>query len=144
LGRSRITGKECDAERPAQWPLVTTGVLAGQSIPSPTFDSLAGPLLGLLGTTQAAMQSEDEIGVQDAEARARREWERTRRSAVTATEYTGRFALAESVAELHRIGGELKPAVKALLMAKDLVRVRRAYATRLAALLAAEPARNGS
>jgi hypothetical protein len=48
-----------------------TGVLAGQSIPSPTFDSLARPLLGLLGKTQAAMQSDDEIGVQDAEALAR-------------------------------------------------------------------------
>jgi len=127
-----------------------TGVLAGQSIPSPTFDSLARPLLGLLGTTQAAMQSEEEVGVQDAEALARQEWERTRRSAEAATEYTGRFALAESVAELHRIGGELQPAIKARLTAKDLERVRRAYATRLAALQApaaapaAEPERNGS
>jgi hypothetical protein len=126
-----------------------TGVLAGQSIPSPTFDSLARPLLGLLGTTQATMQSEDEIGVQDAEALARRDWERTRRSAETATEYTGRFALAESIVELHRVGGELQPAVKAQLTAKDLERVRRAYAMRLGALqapaaAAAEPARNGS
>jgi hypothetical protein len=127
-----------------------TGVLAGQSIPSPTFDSLARPLLGLLGSTQAALPSDDEVGVQDAEALARQEWERTRRSAETATEYTGRFALAESVAELHRIGGELQPAVKARLTAKDLERVRRAYATRLAVLQApaaapaAEPERNGS
>jgi AAA domain len=127
-----------------------TGVLAGQSIPSPTFDSLARPLLGLLGTTQASLPSEDEVGVQDAEALARQEWEQTRRSAEAATEYTGRFALAESVAELHCIGGELKPAVKARLTAKDLERVRRAYATRLAALQApvsapaAEPGRNGA
>src|SRR5947209_7936116 len=127
-----------------------TGVLSGQSIPSPTFDSLARPLLGLLGTTQAASPTDDEVGVQDAEALARREWEQTRRSAEMATEYTGRFALAESVAELHRIGGELKPGVKARLTDKDLERVRRAYATRLAALQApvAAPAgdleRNGS
>ena len=96
------------------------------------------------------MQSDDEVGVQDAEALARRDWERTRRSAEAATEYTGRFALAESVAELHRIGGELQPAVKARLTAKDLERVRRAYATRLAALqaptaaAAVEHERNGS
>ena len=48
-----------------------TGVLAGQSIPWPTFDNLAGPLLGLLGSTQASAPSDDEVGVQDAEALAR-------------------------------------------------------------------------
>jgi hypothetical protein len=128
-----------------------TGVLAGQSIPSPTFDSLARPLLGLLGTTQAAMQSDDEVSVQDAEALARQEAERGRRSAELTGEYTGRFAQAETVPALQRIGGELKPAVKARLTAKDLERVRRAYATRLAALQAptaavpaGEPDRNGS
>jgi hypothetical protein len=74
-----------------------TGVLAAQSIPSPTFDSLARPPLGLLGTTQAAMQSEEEIGVQDAEALARQEADRGRRSAELTGEYTGRFAQAETV-----------------------------------------------
>ena len=128
----------------------STGVLAGQSIAWPTFDNLAGPLLGLLGSTQASAPSDDEVGVQDAEALARQEWEGRRRSAELTGEYTERFALAETVAELQRIGGELKPAVKAQLAAKDLERVRRAYATRLAALQApaaapvAEPARNGS
>jgi hypothetical protein len=127
-----------------------TGVLAGQSIPWPTFDNLARPLLGLLGTTQAAMQSDDEVGVQDAEALARQEAERGRRSAELTGEYTGRFAQAETVATLQRIGGELKPAVKTQLTSKDLERVRRAYATRLAALQApaaaqtAGPERNGS
>jgi AAA domain len=126
-----------------------TGVLAGQSIPSPTFGSLARPLLGLLGTKQAAMQSDDEVGVQDAEALARQETERGRRSAELTGEYTGRFALAETVATLQRIGGELKPAVKTQLTSKDLERVRRAYATRLAALhaptaaAAVEHERNG-
>ena len=127
-----------------------TGVLAGQSIPWPTFDNLAGRLLGLLGSTQASPPSDDEVGVQDAEALARQEWEGRRRSAELTGEYTNRFALAETVTELQRIGGELRPAVKAQLAAKDLDRVRRAYATRLAALQApaaapvAEPARNGS
>ena len=130
-----------------------TGVLAGQSIPWPAFDNIAKPLLGLLGSTQASPPSDDEVGVQDAEALARQEAERGRRSAEMTGEYTGRFALAETVAELQRIGGELKPAVKALLAAKDLERVRRAYAARLALLqappaaaatAAAGPDRNGS
>jgi len=76
------------------------------------------------------------VRVQDAEALARPEAERGRRSAQMTGEYAGRFALAETVAELQRIGGELKPAVKARLTAKDLERVRRAYAYRLAALQA--------
>jgi hypothetical protein len=69
-----------------------------------------------------------------------------RRSAELTGEYTERFALAETVVELQRIGGELRPALKAQLAAKDLERVRRAYALRLAALHtpAAEPARNGA
>jgi AAA domain len=123
-----------------------TGVLAGQSIPWPTFDNLAGPLLGLLGATQASPPSDDEVGVQDAEALARQEWEGRRRSAELTGEYTERFALAETVVELQRIGGELRPALKAQLATKDLDRVRRAYALRLAALHtpAAEPARNGA
>jgi hypothetical protein len=123
-----------------------TGVLAGQSIPWPTFDNLAGPLLGLLGATQASPPSDDEVGVQDAEALARQDAERERRSAELTGEYTERFALAETVAELQRIGGELRPALKAQLAAKDLERVRRAYALRLAALHTptAEPARNGA
>jgi hypothetical protein len=89
-----------------------TGVLAGQSIPSPTFDSLARPLLGLLGSTQAALPSEEEVGVQDAEALTRQEAECGRRSADLTGEYTGRFGQADTVGALQRIGGELKPAVK--------------------------------
>jgi hypothetical protein len=127
-----------------------TGVLAGQSIPWPTFDNLAGPLLGLLGATQASAPSDDEVGVQDAEALARQDAERERRSAELSADYKDRFGHVQTVTELQRIGGELKPAVKARLTAKDLERVRRAYAIRLASLQSpvaaptAEPATNGA
>ena len=68
-----------------------TGVLAGRTIPWPTFDNLARPLLGLLGATQAALPTDDEVGMQDAEALAREEADRIRRSAEMAAEYTGRI-----------------------------------------------------
>src|SRR5262249_44431964 len=58
-----------------------TGVLAGQTIAWPTFANLAQPLLGLLGTTQAALPTEDEVGMQDAEALAKQERDREQRSA---------------------------------------------------------------
>jgi hypothetical protein len=122
-----------------------TGILAGQSIPWPTFDNLAKPLLGLLGPTQAALPSDDEVGIQDAEALARQEVEEAQRSAELAAQFTNRFALAGTVAELQRVGSELTSAVKATLVSKDLARVRSAYGQRLAKLKAASaPAPNGT
>src|SRR5262249_23100945 len=108
-----------------------TGILAGRSIHWPTFDNLARPLLGLLGTKQAALPTDDEVGRQDAEALGRAEQEQAERSAELAAEYTAHFEQAETVGGLERIGKELTAAVKAKLTGKDLARVRRAYATRL-------------
>jgi hypothetical protein len=122
-----------------------TGVLAGQSIPWPTFENIARPLLGLLGSTQTALPSDDEVAVQDAEALARREAEQAKRSAELATEYTTRFGQVQTISELQRLGGELTVAVKATLAASDLTRIRTTYAARLGTLKAArEPVCNGA
>jgi hypothetical protein len=122
-----------------------SGVLAGQTIPWPAFDNVARPLLGLLGPTQLALPSDEEVGIQDAEALARQEAEQALRSAELATEVTARFAQAETLAQLQRLAGELTPAVKATLAAKDLARVRSAYAARLGNLKASGvPSRNGT
>lgn len=58
--------------------------------------------VGSLGTRQAALPSDDEVGVQDAEALARQETERERRSAEMIGEYTGRFDQAEINGEIGR------------------------------------------
>ncbi len=113
-----------------------SGVLAGRTIPWPGFDNLARPLLGLLGTTQAQVPSDDEVGRQDAEALARQETERQDRSVELAAQYTARFGQADSVGELERIARELTTKVKAELEGKDLARVRKVYATRLGQLKA--------
>jgi hypothetical protein len=110
-----------------------TGILAGSTIEWPTFDKLAKPLLGLLGTKQAHVPSDDMVAVQDAEALERREQERLRRSADLATEYAARIAAAETVAELRQVGERLTPEVKGQFVPKDLERVRALYAKRLAA-----------
>src|SRR5262249_22631768 len=120
-----------------------TGILSGKTIAWPGFDNLAKPLLGLLGTTQAAPPTEDEVGVQDAEGLAREERERVQRSADLAGKYLARITQAGTVADLQRIAGELTPAVKARLVAADLQRVRGLYADRLAQVRP-EPSRNGS
>ena len=67
-----------------------TGVLAGRTIPWPTFDNLARPLLGLLGTTQAALPTDDEVGCRTPKrwparrqnaSGIRRRWRRSTRAA---------------------------------------------------------------
>jgi hypothetical protein len=122
-----------------------TGVLAGRSLEWPTFENMARPLLGLLGPTQVAPPSDDEVSLQDSEALARNELEREQQSAELAAEYTARFGQAEAVEELERIGKDLTARAKAQLTAQDLTRVRRAYATRLGQLKAdrAEASGNG-
>jgi hypothetical protein len=72
--------------------------------------------------------------LQDAEALARQEQERVQRSGELAAEYVARLTLAETVAALQQVGNELTAAVKRRLVHKDLERVRRAYADRLAKL----------
>jgi hypothetical protein len=84
--------------------------------------------------TQAAVPSDEEVGLQDAQALARQEVERTQRSGDLAAEYTTRFASAETVGWLEQVGRELTAAVKQRLVPKDLEQVRRAYAQRLALL----------
>ena len=111
-----------------------TGILAGHSIDWPTFEAVARPLLGLLGTTQAALPSDEEVGWHDAESLARQEWERQQRAAELAEQFMVRLRQAETVAALQQVGKELTSAVKRRLVSKDLERVRRAYAERLAKL----------
>ena len=119
-----------------------TGVLSGKTIAWPTFANLAQPLLGLLGTTQTVLPTDDEVGIQDAEALARQEREQAQHSVVLAGKFTARLGEAATVADLQRIGAELTTAVKAQLAAPDLNRVRKVYGERLAALKA--PAANGA
>ena len=107
-----------------------TGVLAGRSIPWPAFDNVARPLLDLLGPTHAAPPSDEEVGLQDAEALAREQADRDRQSGEVARRYIERFRTAQTPAELNRIGQELTAAVKARLTGPDLDRVRRAYGCR--------------
>jgi replication-associated recombination protein RarA len=113
-----------------------TGVLAGATIEWPTFDKIAKPLLGLLGTKQAPVPSDDEVALQDAEALERREQERARRSTEVASEYAARIAAADTATELRDVGARLTTEVKNQLVMSDLERVRALYAKRLSGLKA--------
>jgi hypothetical protein len=111
-----------------------TGVLAGATIEWPGFDTIAKPLLGLLGSTQAPVPCDDEVAMRDADALERQEEERLRRSAEVAGEYATRIAAASNAEELRRVGQQLTPDVKSRLVLNDLERVRHLYGKRLASL----------
>ena len=66
------------------------------------------------------------------------------RSVELASQYTARFAQADTISELERVGKELRAQVKAQLEGKDLARVRKAYATRLGQLKAETKMENGA
>jgi hypothetical protein len=141
---SHKPGKKAIAVPTAHVEKDRTGVLAGQTIAWPTFDNVAKPLLGLLGTTQAAPPTDHEVSIQDAEALARQEREHVQRSADLAGKYTTQMTQAGTVADLQRVAADLTPAVKTRLISEDLARVRGVYADRLGKLRPApDPARNG-
>lgn len=116
-----------------------TGILAGRTIEWPSFESVAKPLLGLLGHEAVAMPNDDEVAVQDTEVLAREEVEHQRMSRELAESVLARFQSARTLAELQRCGQDLTAQVKARFTQTDLERVRAAYQTRHTQLQASTP-----
>jgi hypothetical protein len=108
-----------------------TGILSGRSFANPTFDTICGPLLGLLGGTQAQMKSGDETASEDAEAIERGEREFAAGSERLLRQYTAKIDLAESMESLKMVGDELTPALKAKMLPHDLAAVRERYGRRM-------------
>lgn len=107
-----------------------TGVLAGRSFINPTFESLCAPLVGLLGDTQAQMQTGDESAAVDAEALARQDREREERSAAHLRNISARIDLAATHADLKAIGKEITPQLKAQMLPADVASLRDKYIDR--------------
>lgn len=120
-----------------------TGVLAGRSFVNPSFDSLCKPLLGLLGGTQAHMDTNDETAVKDAEAIAEQDREREANSAVLLEEWTAKIMLCKSPEDLKAIGKQITPQLKAQMLPQDVTKLREKYQDKESALSGAtrrEPA----
>ena len=109
-----------------------TGTMAGKLInlwPSTesTFDLLAAPILPLLGTTQAKVETEDETGVRDCEALSAAEEKKTKASTDRLAQFMARLILCESAAEVKAIGKEITPEVKKQMMSVDVAALRTRY-----------------
>jgi hypothetical protein len=104
-----------------------TGVLAGRSFINPTFDSLCAPLIGLLGVTQAKIESGDETATRDAEEIDRQDAERAAQSKKLLDQFSGKILLCADAAALKVIGKEITPQIKAQMLPADVTALREKY-----------------
>lgn len=107
-----------------------TGVLAGRSFINPTFETICGPILDLLGGTQAKVQTTDETAAQDAEAIGEADRQREAEGEKSFNDFVARITLAKDVKELKAIGNELTPKVKSLMGPDRVDTLRGKYLTR--------------
>lgn len=123
-----------------------TGVLAGRSFVNPTFDSICKPLLGLLGGTQARMDTTDETAINDAEKIAAEDAQRIHTSAALLKEFSAKITLATDRSALKAIGQLITPQMKSQMTPVDVGSLREAYQTRekeFPEATASEPAKRG-
>lgn len=107
-----------------------TGVLAGRSFVNPSFETLCKPLLSLLGTTQAQMESLESAAVKDAEQLAAEEASRIERSAALLREWVATVNLAKTAGDLKEVGKLITPQLKAQMTPQDVQSLREAYQQR--------------
>lgn len=107
-----------------------TGVLSGRSFVNPTFGSLCGPILPLLGEEQARVSTTDETAAQDAEVIGEQEREREAAGQKAAEDFLARITLVKDIKELKTIGAELTPKVKAVIGPDRLDKLRDKYLER--------------
>jgi hypothetical protein len=128
-----IKNKKGDTTYTAYAEKDRTGVLSGRTInlwpgtPTSTFDHLVKPILPLLGDTQAVMQTDDEVGMKDAEALEAAERSKIRASEGLLTTLSARIDLATTLADLKAIGAEITPALKKQMMPGDVTALRNHY-----------------
>jgi hypothetical protein len=111
-----------------------TGVLSGRSFANPTYETICGPLLGLLGGNQAKIKSSDEVANDDAEAIERAEHDLAATSGELMRTFSARIELADTSAALKKIGDSITPQIKARMLPADLATVREKYHRRMSAI----------
>lgn len=111
-----------------------TGVLAGRSFVNPTFETICKPLLGLLGSTQAHIDTADETAVKDAEEIAEQDRQREADSHLLMEELTAKIALCKTADDLKALGKTITPAVKAKMLPAHVAAVREKYQEKESAL----------
>lgn len=114
-----------------------SGVLAGRKIqvwPAPTsfkgnytFEVLAKPIISLLGGTQAAIESDDEVSAKDAGALADQEEQKRTHSEKEFKRMCAKLELCTTMAELKALGKEISPEYKKKMLPAHVTGLREKY-----------------
>lgn len=104
-----------------------TGILAGRTFKTPTYDALIKPLLGLLGKKQAAVEDTDAVAARDAEALDAQEKTKEKVGAEILAQYSARITLCTKIEELKAIGKEITPLLKKQMTNQQVAELRDKY-----------------
>lgn len=104
-----------------------TGVLQGRVIELPNYKTVAAPIVGLLGGTQAQVQTEDAAAVIDAENLRKAEQEKAARSFELRKQFLARFDLVKGPAEADVIAKELTPELKQEMLPQHVADLRQRW-----------------
>jgi hypothetical protein len=104
-----------------------TGILSGKTIHKPGYDTLIKPLLGLLGATQAKVETTEDVGTRDAEVFDEQEMKREENSKLTLEEFTARITLTKSMDDLKAISKEITPELKRGMISQHVSELREKY-----------------
>lgn len=107
-----------------------TGVLSGRSFINPNFQTLAAPVMGLLGDKQARIAGEDETSRIDAEKLAEQDRQRAADSTRLLAEWSAKLTLAHDDKELKEVGKFITPQLKAQMLPADVTTLRERYLER--------------
>lgn len=103
-----------------------TGVLAGQTIINPTFNTLAKPILPLLGGKQAKMESTDEAAGRDAEVLAEQDLAKEANSLELLEDFKARLQLCKTPKDLKELDNPIKEHKKKMTT-NHVAQLREAY-----------------
>lgn len=104
-----------------------TGVLTGKTLQWPSYDNIVKPLVGLLGGTQAKMDTDDENSGKDSEAIAEADASKVKRSGELLREFSAKFDLAKDADGVGVVGKEITPAIKKEMTTSDLDSLREKF-----------------
>lgn len=123
-----------------------SSVLQGKIIEWPNFDTIARPLLPLLGKTQATVPTEAGAANRDAERMAATDAKKAQVSKDHLRTFAAQMELCKTPEELACINKMLTPSIKEEFTSDDLAKLRAkwtAASKRIAAIQAEEPQQNG-
>lgn len=104
-----------------------TSLLHGKRITNPGFESIALPILPLLGDKQARIECEDEVAAKDAEKFTEEDIVKAKKSAELLEDFSAKMKLCKSKTELSEVSKSVTTAIKAQMTTADVAALKEAY-----------------